>query len=251
MKEKLNTKPKLQRRNMTQSSRSHFVSTRKACETENLFKTFSSGIRKYFYIFLIFVVMIIGVFEYTESEFEHSTRFNVYEKKIQQLQQQVIEAEKAKVAEQQQVAKLKKIVALQDQKRTQINSIIKDLDRCKHPKIALGIGFSESHLRYDVKHPTTDTHGIGGIKDGYWSKQLRAHNIPLNSLQAIDYVFNASLKLKGNNYEALKFYKGSKDNDYSYRLTKTYIEKVEHSPNFKKLIAINQLQTNLKREVGI
>jgi hypothetical protein len=238
---------------MTQSYSSRFGRTKKACgtATENLFKTFSSEIRKYFYIFIIFGVVIIGVFKYVEYEFEHSPRFNVYEKKIQQLQQQATEAEKAKVVEQQQVAKLKKIVTLQDQKRSQLNSLIKDLDRCKHQKIALGIGFSESHLRYDVKHPTTDIHGIGGIKDGYWSKQLRAHNIPLNSLQAVDYVFNASLKLKGNNHEALKFYKGSKDNDYSYRLTKTYIEKIDQSPNFKKLIAINQLQTNLKREVGI
>lgn len=238
---------------MTQSYSRRFSRTRNAREaaSENLFKTFSRAVRKYFYIFLFFMIMILGIFKYMEYEFEHSPKFNVYERKMQQLQQQATEAEKAKVAEQQQVAKLKKIVALQEQKRSQLNSLIKDLDRCKHPKIALGIGFSESHLRYDVKHPTNDTHGIGGIKNGYWSKQLHAHNIPLNSLQAVDYVFNASLKLKGNNQEALKFYKGTKDNDYSYRLTKTYIEKIDQSKSFKRLIAINQQQANLKREVGI
>lgn len=70
--------------------------------------------------------------------------------------------------------------------------------------------FTESSLRYKVKHSIKSVVGICGIDKRYWSKDLKENNIPINSLKAGEMVMNYLLvKHKGNKYEALKEYKGS------------------------------------------
>lgn len=147
--------------------------------------------------------------------------------------------------------KLKKVVQLQQKKYKEFNILLKELERSKSPKIALAIGFSESRLNKKAVHPTNDLYGIGGIKLQYWSKKLKIAKINPNSLQAIDYIYHDYIKQYKHKDIALKKYKGTNSNDYSFRLTKAYINKIECSKSFKIVMEAWELQNKLQQELGV
>jgi hypothetical protein len=76
-----------------------------------------------------------------------------------------------------------------------------------HRALVVAIAMTESNCNYAVKHPTSDTIGIGGIKPTQWC--LRSN---VNSLMAIDEIIT-KLEEKGKSpYETILFYKGAKTN---------------------------------------
>lgn len=164
------------------------------------------------------------------------------DQEIQGLKQAVQEQETS-------VKKLKQVLQLQKTKSKSMDKLLNDLDKCKYPKTTLGIGFSESRLKYAVTHPTSDLTGIGGIKPGYWSKLLAKRHIKVNSLQAIDTVYVALLNETKCTKEALKIYKGTGKNTKSFYITQAYIKAIDKSPNFEELIHANKLQTKLLKEL--
>lgn len=71
------------------------------------------------------------------------------------------------------------------------------------------LAFSESSLRYDIKHPKKSIVGICGIDKNYWADELRENGIKINSLSACEYVLNYYLEQNsGNKKKALRGYKG-------------------------------------------
>lgn len=73
------------------------------------------------------------------------------------------------------------------------------------------LAFSESSLRYDIKHPKKSIVGICGIDKNYWADELRENGIKINSLSACEYVLNYYLEQNsGNKKAALAAYKGLK-----------------------------------------
>jgi hypothetical protein len=73
------------------------------------------------------------------------------------------------------------------------------------------LAFSESSLRYDVKHSKKSVIGICGIDKVFWADELRENGIKINSLSACEYVLNYYLEQNsGNKKKALAAYKGLK-----------------------------------------
>ena len=80
--------------------------------------------------------------------------------------------------------------------------------------MVLAIGYTESGLNYNIKHPDKNTIGIGGIK------RLHKTIARINSLEAIEEVYLKYLRIcKGNNKKALQSYKGTKNNMKSFNKT--------------------------------
>ena len=71
------------------------------------------------------------------------------------------------------------------------------------------MAFSESSLRYDVKHPKKSIVGICGIDKGFWAEELKENGIKINSLKSCEYVLNYYLEQNsGDKKRALREYKG-------------------------------------------
>ena len=71
------------------------------------------------------------------------------------------------------------------------------------------MAFSESSLRYDVKHSKKSVTGICGIDKVFWADELRENGIKINSLKSCEYVLNYYLEQNsGNKKRALTKYKG-------------------------------------------
>ena len=71
------------------------------------------------------------------------------------------------------------------------------------------LAFSESSLRYDVKHSKKSVVGICGIDKGFWAEELKENGIKINSLKSCEYVLNYYLEQNsGNKKAALREYKG-------------------------------------------
>lgn len=71
------------------------------------------------------------------------------------------------------------------------------------------MAFSESSLRYDVKHSKKSVLGICGINKVFWAEELKENGIKINSLKSCEYVLNYYLEQNsGNKKKALTKYKG-------------------------------------------
>ena len=71
------------------------------------------------------------------------------------------------------------------------------------------LAFSESSLRYDVKHSKKGVIGICGINKVFWAEELKENDIKINSLKSCEYVFNYYLEQNsGDKKAALRGYKG-------------------------------------------
>ena len=71
------------------------------------------------------------------------------------------------------------------------------------------MAFSESSLRYDVKHSKKSVIGICGIDKVFWAEELMENGIKINSLKSCEYVLNYYLEQNsGNKKKALAGYKG-------------------------------------------
>ena len=98
------------------------------------------------------------------------------------------------------------------------NKLLKDLlsidDRNK--AIVLAIAFTESSLRYDVKHNEKWTVGIGGIRPNFYP-DLFEDGLNPNSLLAIEKVYLSLMnKFDNDKVSVLKHYKGIKSNSNIY-----------------------------------
>ena len=98
------------------------------------------------------------------------------------------------------------------------NKLLKDLlsidDRNK--AIVLAIAFTESSLRYDVKHNEKWTVGIGGIRPNFYPDLFKDGLNP-NSLLAIEKVYLSLMnKFDNDKVSVLKHYKGIKSNSNIY-----------------------------------
>ena len=72
------------------------------------------------------------------------------------------------------------------------------------------LAFSESSLRYDVKHSKKSVTGICGIDKVFWADKLKENGIKINSLSACEYVLNYYLEQNsGDKKAALRMYKGT------------------------------------------
>lgn len=73
------------------------------------------------------------------------------------------------------------------------------------------LAFSESSLRYDVKHSKESVTGICGIDKVFWAEELKENGIKINSLKSCEYVLNYYLEQNsGDKKAALAGYKGLK-----------------------------------------
>lgn len=73
----------------------------------------------------------------------------------------------------------------------------------------MALCFTESSLRYKVKHSIKTVVGICGIDKRYFKDMLKNENIEINSLVAGEVVYNYFLdKSNGNKRVALANYKG-------------------------------------------
>mgnify|MGYP003407539874 FL=1 len=73
------------------------------------------------------------------------------------------------------------------------------------------LAFSESSLRYDVKHSKKSVFGICGIDKVFWESELKENGIKINSLKSCEYVLNYYLEQNsGDKKKALAAYKGLK-----------------------------------------
>lgn len=71
------------------------------------------------------------------------------------------------------------------------------------------LAFSESSLRYDVKHSKKSIVGICGINKVFWAEELEENDIKINSLKSCEYVLNYYLEQNsGDRKRALAGYKG-------------------------------------------
>ena len=98
------------------------------------------------------------------------------------------------------------------------NKLLKDLlsidDRNK--AIVLAIAFTESSLRYDVKHNEKWTVGIGGIRPNFYP-DLFEDGLNPNSLLAIEKVYLSLMdKFANDKVSVLKHYKGIKSDSNIY-----------------------------------
>ncbi len=214
---------------------------------KNFINTLNEVATKYIYLFAI--LWLIGIGSYAVvviSGMKDTTKVN----KVQ-------EQNASKLAEQNQeqltkIAKLEALLTLEQSKHPKMNRLLKDLERCKSPEVAFSIGFSESRLTYGKNHPTEDLRGIGGIKPKDWGRMLQAKHIPIDSLQAIDCVYYTMYKEANRNHtKALKYYKGTAKNSYSYRITSAYLNRIKTSKDFKYLVNASHQQKLLKQELGL
>jgi hypothetical protein len=203
---------------------------------------------RYIYVFVVIWLILIGSYAIIEiSGMKDTIELN----KVNQ------EQNASKLTEQNReqlikIAKLEKLVKIQETKNPKMERLLKDLDRCKSPEIAFSIGYSESHLVYGRNHPTEDLRGIGGIKPKDWGSLLAKKRISIDSLQGIDCVYQTMLVENHNNHtKALKYYKGTAKNNYSYRLTSAYLNRIKTSKDFKYLVSVYRQQKLLKRELGL
>ena len=75
------------------------------------------------------------------------------------------------------------------------------------------MAFSESSLRYDVKHPKKSVVGICGIDKVFWAEELKENGIKINSLKSCEYVLNYYLEQNsGDKKRALAAFKGIENN---------------------------------------
>lgn len=89
------------------------------------------------------------------------------------------------------------------------------------------MAFTESRFNFNVKHPTRDLYGIGGIKKVHGIKNP-------NSLLAIEQVWMKYMKLNNNDFhKSIKDYKGTIRNFKSYYLTLNAYNKIKHIQNKK------------------
>ena len=73
------------------------------------------------------------------------------------------------------------------------------------------MAFSESSLRYDVKHSKKSVVGICGINKVFWAEELKENGIKINSLKSCEYVLNYYLEQNsGDKKAAIAAYKGLK-----------------------------------------
>lgn len=203
---------------------------------------------EYIYIFVTLWLIVIGSYAIIEiSGMKDTIKLN----KVNQEKNasNLVELNREQLIK---IAKLEKLVQLQETKHPKMERLLKDLDRCKSPEIAFSIGYSESHLVYGCNHPTEDLRGIGGIKPKDWGGLLAKKHISIDSLQGIDYVYQTMLDEANNNHtKALKYYKGTAKNNYSYRLTSAYLNRIKNSKDFKYLVSVYRQQKLLKRELGL
>lgn len=75
------------------------------------------------------------------------------------------------------------------------------------------LAFSESSLRYDVKHSKKSVTGICGVDVSIWGEELKQNDIEVNSLKACDYILNKYLEENNWNKKlSLYAYKGVEKN---------------------------------------
>ena len=90
------------------------------------------------------------------------------------------------------------------------------------------LAFSESSLRYDVKHSKKSIVGICGIDKVFWAEELKENGIKINSLEACEYVLNYYLEQnQGNKKAALREYKGVIKDKKVGGIIETMLEKEE------------------------
>jgi hypothetical protein len=185
------------------------------------------------YSFLILIICVLVYFNIHQQDKIKEIEAP-YQKKISKLENEN--------------SKLKELIDIKEKKYGYFEKLIKDLDRCNYPEDSLGIGYSESNLKYNIKHPTKDLDGIGGLKK-YWNKTLNAHKIKKNSLQAIDHVYSLYLiDCKENRVNALKGYKGTIKNFYSFHKTRALIKKIKKTGYVKKILLLHNREKILKNQ---
>ena len=88
------------------------------------------------------------------------------------------------------------------------------------------MAFSESSLRYDVKHSKKSVAGICGIDKVFWAEELKENGIKINSLEACEYVLNYYLEQnQGNKRKAISEYKGLRNNKKVSGVVETILKK--------------------------
>ena len=88
------------------------------------------------------------------------------------------------------------------------------------------MAFSESSLRYDVKHSKKSVAGICGIDKVFWAEELKENGIKINSLEACEYVLNYYLEQnQGNKRKAISEYKGLRNNKKVSGVVETILQK--------------------------
>ena len=88
------------------------------------------------------------------------------------------------------------------------------------------LAFSESSLRYDVKHSKKSVIGICGIDKVFWAEELKENGIKVNSLEACEYVLNYYLEQnQGNKRKAISEYKGLRNNKKDSGVVETILRK--------------------------
>jgi hypothetical protein len=150
----------------------------------------------------------------------------------------------------QEIFKLVDVIHSEREKHARFESILKDLDRCKYPIISFGIAVSESNAKYKINHPTTDLVGIGGVKPKYWKQYLEKKKVKVNSIVAIDTIYQ-SLLYKNGHVNALKKYKGTITKNYSFRKTEAYIKKIKNSNNFRLVMNLHKKNNKRLKDLGL
>ena len=88
------------------------------------------------------------------------------------------------------------------------------------------LAFSESSLRYDVKHSKESVVGICGIDKVFWAEELKENGIKINSLKSCEYVLNYYLEQNsGNKHKAISEYKGLQNNKKVLGVVETILQK--------------------------
>lgn len=96
------------------------------------------------------------------------------------------------------------------------------------------MAFSESSLRYDVKHTKKSVVGICGIDTVFWAEELKENGIKVNSLEACEYVLNYYLEQnQGNKRKAISEYKGLRNNKKVLGVVETILQKEKEIKELK------------------
>lgn len=96
------------------------------------------------------------------------------------------------------------------------------------------MAFSESSLRYDVKHTKKSVVGICGIDKVFWAEELKENGIKVNSLEACEYVLNYYLEQnQGNKRKAISEYKGLRNNKKVLGVVETILQKEKEIKELK------------------
>lgn len=143
-------------------------------------------------------------------------------------------------------------LAKQEHRIKNIHQLLTELAECDNKITAFAIGFSETRMKSNVVHKSSNSnfvYGKGGIDTYYWGNKLKKKKIKVDSLQAIDFVYKEYLREHNNTKLALKSYKGTIKNEYSYNLTVNYIRIIENSSNYKNMLNAFYKVQDLKREL--